>query len=188
MNDGLRTDVFVRYPPETIAVACIYLSARKLLIPLPKSPSWFDVLGVEEDDIKECCYKMICLYNRKKPVQDELEAVVDNLRQKMEEKRKRGSGSGAGSRADQNNSDSQVGGGVGSNNATPPSDGRSPAAKPERSPAPGNKKRQDFLTVFINFFRNCNICRTKSTLISSSGIKPIAAEQRAKAWVFNFSQ
>ena len=66
MNDSLRTDVFVRYPPETIAVACIYLSARKLQVPLPKNPAWFDVLGVEEDDIKDCCYRMICLYNRKK--------------------------------------------------------------------------------------------------------------------------
>ena len=45
MNDSLRTDVFVRYPPETIAVACIYLSARKLKEPLPKNPSWFEVLG-----------------------------------------------------------------------------------------------------------------------------------------------
>ena len=66
MNDSLRTDVFVRYPPETIAVACIYLSARKLRVALPKNPSWFQVLAVEEDDIKECCYSMICLYNRKK--------------------------------------------------------------------------------------------------------------------------
>ena len=59
MNDSLRTDVFVRYPPETIAVACIYLSARKLKEPLPKNPSWFNVLGVEEDDIKDCCYRLV---------------------------------------------------------------------------------------------------------------------------------
>ena len=32
MNDSLRTDVFVRYAPETIATACIYLSARKLKV------------------------------------------------------------------------------------------------------------------------------------------------------------
>ena len=66
MNDSLRTDVFVRYLPETIAVACIYLAARKLKEPLPKDPSWFEVLGVEEDDIKDCCFRMIQLYNRKK--------------------------------------------------------------------------------------------------------------------------
>ena len=59
MNDSSRTDVFVSYPPETIAVACIYLSARKLKEPLPKNPSWFNVLGVEEDDIKDCCYRLV---------------------------------------------------------------------------------------------------------------------------------
>jgi len=88
MNDSLRTDVFVRYPPETIAVACIYLSARKLKEPLPKNPSWFEVLGVEEDDIKDCCYRMICLYNRQKANQEELESIVDGLRKKLDEERR----------------------------------------------------------------------------------------------------
>ena len=88
MNDSLRTDVFVRYQPETIASACIYLSARKLNVPLPKSPSWFQALGVEEDDIKECCYKIICLYDQKKPNQEELEALVDLLRRKLDESKK----------------------------------------------------------------------------------------------------
>ena len=41
MNDSLRTDCFVRYQPETIACACIYLSARKLAIPLPRHPAWW---------------------------------------------------------------------------------------------------------------------------------------------------
>lgn len=88
MNDSLRTDVFVRYAPETIAAACIYLSARKLKAPLPKNPSWFDVLGVEEDDIKDCCYRIMCLYDKKKPNHDELERKVDDLRRKMEESKK----------------------------------------------------------------------------------------------------
>lgn len=38
MNDSLRTDVFVRYPPETIACACIYLSARQLQVFRPIPP------------------------------------------------------------------------------------------------------------------------------------------------------
>lgn len=91
MNDSLRTDVFVRYPPETIAVACIYLSARKLKEPLPKNPAWFEVLGVEEDDIKDCCYRMICLYNRKKKTLEELEAVVEERkreRKKLDDERR----------------------------------------------------------------------------------------------------
>ncbi|XP_053378656.1 cyclin-L1-like [Mercenaria mercenaria] len=40
MNDSFRTDVFVRYNPETIACACIWLAARQLQVPLPNSPPW----------------------------------------------------------------------------------------------------------------------------------------------------
>ena len=32
MNDSLRTNVFVRFSPETIACACIYLAARQLKV------------------------------------------------------------------------------------------------------------------------------------------------------------
>lgn len=46
MNDSLRTDCFVRYQPETIACACIYLSARKLGIPLPRKPAWWVTLYI----------------------------------------------------------------------------------------------------------------------------------------------
>jgi len=88
MNDSLRTDVFVRYRPEIIATACIYLSARKLKIPLPKNPSWFEVLGVEEDDIRDCCYRIVCLYNTKKASSSELEASVDALKKKMDDERR----------------------------------------------------------------------------------------------------
>ena len=87
MNDSLRTDIFVRYQPETVACACIYLSARKLGIPLPKKPAWYEVLNVEEDDIKDCCYRIICLYQRTKPVLEDLEKVVLELKAKVDEKR-----------------------------------------------------------------------------------------------------
>ena len=36
MNDSLRTSVFVRYPPETIGCACIFLSARQLGVCIAK--------------------------------------------------------------------------------------------------------------------------------------------------------
>ena len=32
MNDSFRTNVFVRFHPETIAAACIYLAARVLKV------------------------------------------------------------------------------------------------------------------------------------------------------------
>lgn len=32
MNDSLRTNAFVRFSPETIACACIFLAARQLKV------------------------------------------------------------------------------------------------------------------------------------------------------------
>lgn len=66
MNDSLRTDVFVRYQPETVACACIYLTARKLKIAMPRSPPWFSVFKVEEKDIQDICSRILQLYARTK--------------------------------------------------------------------------------------------------------------------------
>lgn len=66
MNDSLQTDVFVQYDPEAIACACIYLSARKLQIPLPKSPAWYSLFNVNETDIQDICRKILKLYLRSK--------------------------------------------------------------------------------------------------------------------------
>lgn len=66
MNDSLRTDVFVRFQPESIACACIYLAARTLEIPLPNRPHWFLLFGATEEEIQEICFKILQLYTRKK--------------------------------------------------------------------------------------------------------------------------
>ena len=66
MNDSLRTDVFVRYQPETVACACIYLTSRKLNISLPKSPAWFTIFRVSEEDIQDVCFRILRLYKRPK--------------------------------------------------------------------------------------------------------------------------
>lgn len=71
MNDSLRTDVFVRYSPETIACACIYLSARKLGVVLPKNPTWFGLFGCVERDLKDICIRILKLYNRPKVLQNQ---------------------------------------------------------------------------------------------------------------------
>ncbi|XP_071781993.1 cyclin-L2-like [Centroberyx gerrardi] len=62
MNDGLRTDVFLRFSAETVACACIYLSARSLQIPLPDQPPWFQLFGALEEDLKEICRRILRLY------------------------------------------------------------------------------------------------------------------------------
>ncbi|XP_028166857.1 cyclin-L1 [Ostrinia nubilalis] len=80
MNDALRTDVFMRFPPETIACACIYLTARKIGLPLPNNPHWFLLFRVTEEEIREVCIRILQLYKRAKVNPDELEHKVDNLR------------------------------------------------------------------------------------------------------------
>ncbi|KAJ0171600.1 hypothetical protein K1T71_013150 [Dendrolimus kikuchii] len=80
MNDALRTDVFMRFPPETIACACIYLTARKIGLPLPNNPHWFSLFDVTEDDIREVSLRILQLYKRPKVIAEDLELKVDMLR------------------------------------------------------------------------------------------------------------
>uniref|UniRef100_A0A3P9JR86 Uncharacterized protein n=1 Tax=Oryzias latipes TaxID=8090 RepID=A0A3P9JR86_ORYLA len=77
MNDSLRTNVFVRFQPETIACACIYLAARVLQIPLPSKPYWYLLFGASEDEIKEICVTTLRLYARKKPNYEQLDKEVE---------------------------------------------------------------------------------------------------------------
>lgn len=87
MNDSLRTDVFVRYNPESIACACIYLTARKINIPLPNNPTWYGVFNVSENDIIDISYKIMDLYRRAKPNAEALEQNIDKIRKVFDEKR-----------------------------------------------------------------------------------------------------
>uniref|UniRef100_A0A915MBZ3 Uncharacterized protein n=1 Tax=Meloidogyne javanica TaxID=6303 RepID=A0A915MBZ3_MELJA len=69
MNDGLRTDMFLRYTPETIACACIQLAAKTVEQPviLPKSPfPWFELFDASDRDIRLISQMLMCLYTRTK--------------------------------------------------------------------------------------------------------------------------
>uniref|UniRef100_A0A146LUG2 Cyclin-L1 n=1 Tax=Lygus hesperus TaxID=30085 RepID=A0A146LUG2_LYGHE len=85
MNDALRSDCFMRFDPETVACACIYLSARYLGICLPKNPPWFDLFRVNEENIIVVCQKILLLYNRPKVNADDLERRVDELKKSYQE-------------------------------------------------------------------------------------------------------
>lgn len=85
MNDSLRTDVFMRYNPESIACACIYLTARKINLPLPNNPPWYGVFKVTEDEILDISYKIMDLYRRHKPNAEALELAVEELKKKYDE-------------------------------------------------------------------------------------------------------
>ncbi|MCJ8731926.1 hypothetical protein PDJAM_G00204680 [Pangasius djambal] len=84
MNDALRTDVFVRFEPETIACACIYLAARALQIPLPSKPHWFLLFGASESDIREICISTLKLYSKSKPDIAQLEKEVEKKKMCLE--------------------------------------------------------------------------------------------------------
>jgi hypothetical protein len=84
-NDSLRTDCCVRYQPEAIACACIDLSARRLGIRLPTKPAWYRLLDVEEGDVRDCCCRILCLYQRKRVNREDLEKGVETLKLAHEE-------------------------------------------------------------------------------------------------------
>lgn len=89
MNDSLRTDIFLRYTPENIVCACIYLAARELKISLPQSPPWFTIFGADEESIKEICVRILHLYAHKTKSQEELEKMVFEINEKINEEKRR---------------------------------------------------------------------------------------------------
>ena len=89
MNDTLRTDVSVRYNPETIACACIYLSARQLGIVMPRKPARYLLFSCVEQHLKDICIRIVKLYTRPKPNADELKKIVAQLEQAYQQSRHR---------------------------------------------------------------------------------------------------
>ncbi|XP_078064459.1 cyclin-L1a isoform X1 [Mustelus asterias] len=85
MNDSLRTSVFVRFKPETVACACIYLAARALQIALPNRPHWFVLFGANEEEIQDICITTLKLYTRKKPNYEHVEKEVEKRKVALQE-------------------------------------------------------------------------------------------------------
>ncbi|XP_043079603.1 cyclin-L1-like isoform X2 [Puntigrus tetrazona] len=80
MNDSLRTDVFLRFRAETIACACIFLSARVLQIPLPDQPPWFLLFGASEQDLIEISSCILRLYSLQCESLAALQQQVEEMR------------------------------------------------------------------------------------------------------------
>ena len=85
MNDSLRTTVFVKHSPETIACACIYLAARVLRMPLPNQPHWFYLFNATEEEIQKIALSILQVYQHKKPSHEQLEKEVENRRKILQE-------------------------------------------------------------------------------------------------------
>ncbi|XP_054440269.1 cyclin-L2 isoform X3 [Pteronotus mesoamericanus] len=131
MNDSLRTDVFVRFQPESIACACIYLAARTLEIPLPNRPHWFLLFGATEEQIQEICLKILQLYTRKKVADlTQLEGEVEERKRAVEEARAQARGLP-----------------LGGPPALDGSAGLSPAPKPAESPKEGKGNKASPLSA-----------------------------------------
>uniref|UniRef100_A0A7M5V6X3 Cyclin-like domain-containing protein n=2 Tax=Clytia hemisphaerica TaxID=252671 RepID=A0A7M5V6X3_9CNID len=88
MNDSLRSDVFVRFPPESIACACIFLAARNEQVPLPQRPAWFQIFDATYNEIEDISISIMRLYSKPKRKLAHLESLVSKLRKEKAEKEK----------------------------------------------------------------------------------------------------
>ena len=80
MNDGLRTDVFVRFSPDIIACACIFLAARTVKVNLPMKPPWWQLFDASYDNIEDISMCILRLYSHKPTKITHLEAIVKKLK------------------------------------------------------------------------------------------------------------
>ena len=96
MNDSLRTTVFVKHSPETIACACIYLAARVLRMPLPNQPHWFYLFNATEEEIQKISLSILEVYQHKKPVHDDLEKEVEARKKILQEEKQKAKEAAAG--------------------------------------------------------------------------------------------
>eukprot|EP00795_Rhopilema_esculentum_P007125 gene7125-12779_t len=87
MNDSLRTDVFLRFPPETIGCACIFLAARSLKISLPQRPPWWELFDSTYDDVEEISLTLLKLYARPKVRMNKLDEAIENAKKLLQDKK-----------------------------------------------------------------------------------------------------
>ncbi|XP_065890051.1 cyclin-L1-like [Dysidea avara] len=87
MNDSLRTNVFVRFSPDKIACACIFLAAREFKIPLPSNPSWWLMFEVSKRDIETIALEILQLYTYPSRSLEELEKEVSKIKEELSKKK-----------------------------------------------------------------------------------------------------
>jgi hypothetical protein len=86
MNDSLRTNVFVRFTPETIACACIYLGARQMKIPLPQSPPWWLLFDAYFEDMEAFSLELLSLYRWPRVQMESVEREITKLKEEYQKK------------------------------------------------------------------------------------------------------
>lgn len=66
INDSQRTDVCMRYEPETICCAALWMGARVLQIKLPSNanPPWWELFDAKKADMDAVCARVAALYSK----------------------------------------------------------------------------------------------------------------------------
>ena len=57
LNDSLRLDLNLRYNAEVIACAAIFLAIRKLQLPIPEYPPWWEVMNADLESTSSAAIK-----------------------------------------------------------------------------------------------------------------------------------
>jgi len=66
LNDSLRTNLCVRFKPETIAVGAIFMAARFEQTKLPQEPPWWELFDTTVEELQEIIYTILELYSKPK--------------------------------------------------------------------------------------------------------------------------
>lgn len=63
-NDSLRTTLCVRFKAEVVACGILFLAARRLKLPMPESPPWWEAFEATEHQVHCVCAILLDLYSR----------------------------------------------------------------------------------------------------------------------------
>ncbi|EFJ47579.1 L type cyclin [Volvox carteri f. nagariensis] len=66
LNDSLRTTLCVRFKAHVVAAGAIYLAARRLQVPLPENPPWWEAFKVPTDQLVQVVLTLHNVYQRPK--------------------------------------------------------------------------------------------------------------------------
>ena len=102
-NDAHRTDVFVRYPAETVACACVHLATLKLRIPFNDAnadqntvgsaaaayaPDWWSVFGATTEEIDAIAGAITAMYARPRRRYEDLRLELRGIKEAKEREKR----------------------------------------------------------------------------------------------------
>ena len=67
-NDSLRIPLCVRYKAEIVACGLLFLAARRRHVPMPENPPWWEVFGVNQNQLLEVTVAIAELLDQPKAV------------------------------------------------------------------------------------------------------------------------